>query len=52
MYPDGKQILFTSNRYYDQTDLFSVRLSNGAVRRRGTQTLDNFEFGSSWQAAP
>jgi TolB protein len=48
--PDGKQLLFTSDRFGDQLDLFSVRLSNGAIRRRGTQTPGTHEFGSSWQA--
>lgn len=50
--PDGKQILFASNRFGDQTALFSVRLSNGAVRRRGTPSPGTNEFGSSWQAVP
>ena len=51
--PDGRQILFTSNRPEgEQLDLYSVRLANGAVRRRGTQSPDTNEFGSSWQAAP
>ncbi len=50
--PDGKQILFTSNRRGDQLDLYSVRLSNHAVRRRGTATRDTQEFLSSWQARP
>ncbi len=50
--PDGKQILFASNRSGDQLDLYSVRLSNGAQRRRGTQSPGTHEFLSSWQAAP
>lgn len=50
--PDGKQILFASNRDGNETDLFSVRLSNGGLRRRGIHTPATNEFLSTWQAVP
>ncbi len=50
--PDGKQILFASSKLSENLDLFSVRLANGAVRRRGTASPRTTEFLSSWQALP